>query len=447
LANARSRSAVAAEELSEFGRRVRTARRDRAMTQGDLAGEEISAAYVSRIEAGQRRPEPAVARLLAERLGTTVEYLLTGIEPQTAEEMRLAVRYAELALKSGEAAEAEAQLRVLLESGELVGALADEVTWLLALSCEALGRLDVAVELLEQLATQPAAGRAVAVATALARCYRVSGDPTHAIEVGERVRARLHDDGLDGTDDDIRLIMTLVDAYQEQGDDSHAAQLCREAISRAEPAASLPARAAAYRNASVLAAGRAGLGEAITLAERALALLSQGEDDRNLARLRTALGVLCLRSDDPRTEDAAAHLERAFVDLQNCDGKPVDIARCQLGLAQAAMMSGKPDRAFDAATQAVETVGTSEPFLTAQAEVVLGRVEVDRGNRKCAGRHFRHAAEALGSVPSDRDTAQLWYELGELLETAGDDAAALDAFRNAAASVGLRSFARPRAVV
>ena len=92
---------LASVDLAKLGQRVRATRVARGMTQEALAGSEISGAYVSRIEAGQRRPEPRVAQLLAERLGTTIDYLVTGVEPQYAEEVRLALRYAELALNSG----------------------------------------------------------------------------------------------------------------------------------------------------------------------------------------------------------------------------------------------------------------------------------------------------------------------------------------------------------
>src|SRR5580704_10938876 len=97
---------LAAVDLITLGARVRLARTRSGLTQDQVAGEDISGAYVSRIEAGQRRPDHSVVTLLAERMGTTVEFLLTGIEPKVAEEARLALRYAELALSSGDPAEA-----------------------------------------------------------------------------------------------------------------------------------------------------------------------------------------------------------------------------------------------------------------------------------------------------------------------------------------------------
>jgi tetratricopeptide (TPR) repeat protein len=433
---------LASVDLPEFGRRLRATRRARGMTQDAVAGQEISAAYVSRIEAGQRRPEPAVARLLAERLGTTLEYLLTGIEPRKADETRLAVRYAALALKTGQPAAAEAQLRALQESGEPLGVLTDEVVWLLALCLEALGRLDDAVEILEQLVAGPTTGMVVQASIALSRCYREAGDLARAIDVGERARRRAADVGLDGTDDDIRLTATLVAAYQERGDEAYAAQLCREAIKRAEENSSAPARAAAYWNASILASRRGRHGEAITLAERALVLMSEGEDDRNIARLRSLLGLLSLREDAPDIDTAQAHLQRAYDELRQRDGSPVDLARCELGLAQTLLLSGQAERAAERASKALEAVGAISPFVSASAEALIGRAGFARGDHDGARDHFRNAVAFLTGAHSDREAAQLWYELGELLEAVGEDSAARDAFRSAAASTGLRSAAR-----
>jgi hypothetical protein len=50
----------------------------------------------------------------------------------------------------------------------------------------------------------------------------------------------------------------------------------------------------------------------------------------------------------------------------------------------------------------------------------------------------------LTGVGADRDAAQMWFELADLLEDIGESAAALDAYRSAAASSGLRSPAKLR---
>jgi transcriptional regulator with XRE-family HTH domain len=433
---------LATVDLGVFGGRVRETRRGRGLTQQDLAGAEFTPAYVSRIEAGQRRPDLTIARLIAARLDTSLDYLVTGTEPRQAEETRLAMRYAELALKSGEAAEAETQLALLAANPAHLGQYAHEVNRLHALSLEAVGRPDDAIELLETLVLLPDGSPDLEATIALCRVYREAGDIAHAIEIGERGRQHATEIGLGGTDGEIRLTVTLVAAYLERGDLAHAAQLCRQVVARAQAHASAPARAAAYWNASILASKRAHHGEAVGLAERALGLLAEGGDERSLARLRTLLGLLSLRQDEPDLGAAHDHLTRAYDDLCAADGSPVDTARCQVGLAQMQLLAGDNLAAIDQATDALRIVASASPLVSANAQVMIGRAKFAMGDQSEAHVHFMTAAGLLTASQADRDVGQLWFELGELLQSTGDTDGAVDAFKRAAASVGLRSTAR-----
>ncbi len=66
-----------------------------------------------------------------------------------------------------------------------------------------------------------------------------------------------------------------------------AVRICRKAIAKAETLDSSGARAAAYWNASVFESEHGSVSNAVAMAERALALMSEGPDARNVARLRT----------------------------------------------------------------------------------------------------------------------------------------------------------------
>lgn len=63
-------------DLATLGIRLRNARLAKGLTQGELAGDDASTAYISRIEAGQRRPDSRLLGKLAARVGTTVEDLV-----------------------------------------------------------------------------------------------------------------------------------------------------------------------------------------------------------------------------------------------------------------------------------------------------------------------------------------------------------------------------------
>src|SRR3712207_2419757 len=98
-----------AVDPAELGSRVRAARVARGLTQTALGHPEASAAYVSRIESGQRRPGAELLETFASRLGVPVGRLLDQTAILDLDEVRLQLNYAELALESGEVEESKSQ--------------------------------------------------------------------------------------------------------------------------------------------------------------------------------------------------------------------------------------------------------------------------------------------------------------------------------------------------
>lgn len=62
------------------GRRLRRLRHERGLSQRELSSRGVSYAYISRIEAGQRRPSVKALRVLATKLAVSAEYLETGFD-------------------------------------------------------------------------------------------------------------------------------------------------------------------------------------------------------------------------------------------------------------------------------------------------------------------------------------------------------------------------------
>jgi transcriptional regulator with XRE-family HTH domain len=60
------------------GERIKALRRERGLSQRDLAAPGMSYAYLSRIEAGERTPSLSALIDLADRLETSALYLATG---------------------------------------------------------------------------------------------------------------------------------------------------------------------------------------------------------------------------------------------------------------------------------------------------------------------------------------------------------------------------------
>jgi transcriptional regulator with XRE-family HTH domain len=322
---------------AELGQRLRAARVAKNMTQTDLAGTEVSVGYVSRIEAGHRRPNLQVLTDLCFRLGTPVEQLLMGVAPQDLEQIKLNLDFAELALESGQAPTAELQAREALELAQAASLreLAYRAQFLIARALESQGMVDDAIIQLESLFS-PRVGNVlqIKVGIALSRCYRESADFTKAVEVGEMILESLADTPLDSSDESVQMAVTLAAAYFQRGDTGQAVRVCRKAIAKAETLDSPIARASAYWNASAFEAQQGAVRDAIPLAERALALLAEGQDQRNLGRLRTQLGIMQLRMDPPLIEEAQHQLNLAAEEYQWCSASLVDVGRNELAQAR-----------------------------------------------------------------------------------------------------------------
>src|SRR5439155_8199350 len=69
---------VAMAKRESIAERLRRLRIERGLSQRDLSSPGVSYAYISRIEAGARTPSVKALRLLADKLGVTVDHLETG---------------------------------------------------------------------------------------------------------------------------------------------------------------------------------------------------------------------------------------------------------------------------------------------------------------------------------------------------------------------------------
>jgi tetratricopeptide (TPR) repeat protein len=431
---------LAAVEPAELGARLKQARLLAGLTQTQLADGEASVGYVSRIESGQRRPELSLLLKLAARVQASPLALLTGAPDPTLMRLQVALDHAELTLWGGSPGNALSQLENALAELEGAGAgieLIRRARLVRASALEALGRLDDAIIALEELIAAPGEqAETLRAAIALSRCYRESGDLSRAIATGEQQLESLRRLGLDGSDESIQLTVTVAAAHFLLGDVGHAVRLCRRAIDEAEKLGSDVAKASAYWNASMMECDRGAVAAAVPLAAKALRLLENAEDNRNLARLRTELGAMQLRLDPPELDDACANLEAAEAMLALSSASPVDVGRNRLTLARALLLAGDARGAQERAEATYEQVREVAPLLAAETQTVLGQVAAHRGDAAAAAELYRDAVLTLTGLGSDRGAAQCWFELAALLDELGLDREALAAYRSAAASTG-----------
>ena len=444
-----------------LGSRLKRARQRAGFTQGQTAEGCSSTAYISRIEAGQRRPAPELLVTLADRLGCSIDDLLAPdpdeaptVDTAAVSELRLKLDYAELSLRTGDAATARSGADAIIGRASEVGPgaapLRREAMLIRAQALFGTGDVGGAIMALEDLAIEGTRDLLwVRALTLLSGYLHDSGDLQRAVEVGEEARLSLHALGLGGTTEGVELAITVAGAHCDRGDVAQAARICARAVEEAERQDSLGARVAAYWNSSIIESRQGRMDTAIPLAQRALSLMESTEDAAGLARLRSQLGTLQLDMDPPDVDAAIDNLVRGEAELEWSRTSPVDLAANRIAQARAHWLRYDFDLAEEMAERCRADMAGVAPLLEAQAVVLMGQVSAARGDTELTKRRFREAVLTLSGAGADRGVSELWFELGALLEEHDMVEEAMQAYRSSAASTGLRTVMtrRPRPAV
>ncbi len=433
------------------GQRIRDLRTRQQLSQADLAKQtQLSGSYVSLIESGRRPPTARALRLIAERLGCSIEYLEHGVgRPESAEDaLVVELDFAELALRSGEVAEARTRFA---EAAQRAAAhqqrpeLAWRAHWGLARAHEVGGDLEAAVTAYEQLLRSPGGGDDdFPVETALCRAYLEAGDLSHAIEVGERALARAEADGETLVSDAaVELASTLVGGYHERGDLTRAHLLAQRVIEGADRARSPHARGAAYWNAGLVAEARGDLAAARRCLDRAVALYGEGDNARGVALLRVAQAWLVMQDGSPDVTTVVREwLDKARDEL-TVVGSTVDLAYVDTELARCALLEQDFDAAAAASQSALDRLGTGPRLETSRAQLTLARALLGLGAIDDAPRVLAQAAATLDSIGQNRQAAAVWQELADVYRELDRPAEAMEALQHGMAASGVPRHARP----
>jgi tetratricopeptide (TPR) repeat protein len=429
----------------EVGRRVRQARLAAGLTQEQVAdGGTISVFYLSRIEAGHRRPGAKVLGRLAEKLGVSAADLIVVVPSDQLLKLQLAIDHAELALTGGDAEGALAQAieaeatAVRLE----VDDLQLRASYIQGLAQETRGNMNLAMMKLEEInRANPEGSLAVSVGIALSRCHRETGAYAQAIEAGEAVLTRLAGSGRRDNPDLIRLSVTVAMAYAAQGDITHAARIAQRAIADAERISSPEALAAAYWNSSIFEQQRGCVSQAIEMASKALTLLENAESNRNVARLRSDLARLHLDADQPDIEFARGLLDAAAREMEWTSASPFDIGDNLMLRARAMALTGDFESALELLERFPAEVAEQAPALEAEHLVLRGSIMAALGDWDSAKRFYEATTTQLERADDGHTNSVVWFELGHGYRDLGEFDRSAMAFERAAF---VRGSARPR---
>ncbi|MFE0462376.1 helix-turn-helix domain-containing protein [Kitasatospora sp. NPDC058965] len=402
-----------------FGRRLRFLRRQREMSQTELAGGEVSPSYISLIESGRRMPSEEIAQTIAERLGVSLaEFgVVATTDPDDRADLVRRLVVARSARAEGGHRFAVQELAALVEEADALGEddVAFQAWWELA---EAYGELDRPVDrdavlrrLLDDPLTNSSAPLRARVAAAISELAHSRGLLAEAVRAGEQAVAAA--DHLDaGALEWGRARLALATAHTARDDLDRAGEALQEVLARLDelPTDRLRGLACWAAGAVQLATGRPG--EALPLLERAALLLPARAGLRQSARLglTTVRARLAADRSTDAAEDLLGRVRTAFA-LVGTEADGIQLAAVE------AVLLARRGRREDALARAAEVHPAPglPPHELAECLLAAADVQLAGGRPEEAEKSCRQAAELFDETGAHRRAARAWRTLVEVI--------------------------------
>jgi transcriptional regulator with XRE-family HTH domain len=412
------------------GERLRRLRVERGLSQRDLSGPGISYAYISRIEAGARRPSVKALRMLAKKLGVTPGYLETGshVDDDDTREMRLAevelrlrldgdVDTAELEEMLADAtahADATATARARIALGMSAASRGDHATAIAHLQ-EAIG---------SELVT--AASRPDVFLT-LGHTYATAGMPGRAVELFEHGLRELAELAPEDLATRVRFSTYLSYALTDLGELQRAKAVVTEVIASSDDVTDPYTRVRLLWSLGRIALEQSKPQLALENFRRAVALLEATEDTLHLARAHIACADAAITAS--ATESAVRHLEHAER-LLGMRAEKDDLAIVRRMQAMCAAQAGDYGEAERLGTEAL-SLSADQPNEHGQAWWAIADARAGAGDPD-ADDAFVRAIDLLHVHGTVRHYANVLRAYGRYLRDTGREREALDVFERAA---------------
>ena len=419
------------EGIPGLGGRLRQLRVGRGLTQGQLAEPYYSAAYISTIEAGKRRPSQEALNHFADRLGTDPHTLATGHPPGLVSEVELGLVEARRLASDGKVKEAEKRFQRSFEtaSEHQLEALRIKALNGLGLCWERKNDPERAIGLYQR-AVAEAGPELIPVAVegivGQARCHMLLGDVRLAIHIMEMALLEMQTTRLEDPSALLRIRASLVAAYFEAGLYDRAYENATEALSLAVDVDDPERLAWMYLNSAWALHHRGRPRDAHETLVRAEHFFRQLDLKLELGQARLAKGMLLSR--DGNVADARVEFSDAAATFREL-GSHVNEARTLNELARAERIDGNKARATDALSQAASILEKLDyPGLHAWTNRELGIVLSD-DEPKLAEKVLLQALDLYERADEPVERAITYRHLGELRDRVGDHAGACEAYR------------------
>jgi len=416
-----------------IGRRLRRLRLERNLSQRELSCPGVSYAYISRIEAGARRPSVKALRQLARKLGVSVEYLETGSDLRAVDQRELRLADAELELRlTDDPTKAQSLLQVILDeavaSGDSTSALRARISIGLA-EARAGDNAAAARRLEEAIASNLLApSQRPDVYATLGQSYAALGQSQRAVDLFESCLTRLVEESPDDTTNRVRFSIYLSSALSDLGDLSGAETELEDALDQADLIADAYTRVRLYWSLARLNEIRGQPAAALDFIRRAIALLEVTEDTLHLARAHLLRGTIMLS--EGKAEEAGAQFaaaERTFGPRPD----PLDLANLLADQARRAALLDRPAETERLAREALTALGDGYPAERGVALGLLAEALAKQDNPE-ADQTFKLALELIDEHGRQVEKVEAFRAWARYLRKSGRDSEALDVLDRAA---------------
>ena len=402
----------------DLGRRLREARLRAGLTQQQVADGVVSAAFLSMVESGRREPSPEVLARIAQRLDLDPADHADAGGTFALVAIRIGLQRAEHAVAAADFAGALRELETIDRVFTAVQApdLRIEFHYWRGRAMEGLARIDSAIRELvcavELAAARGSAFREIEMSIDLARCLRLRGDLSAALDRVNSLHERLPAE-MEGSPLHAALLTTVIAVHFARGDQSMAhlaADRAREVFEGQEDS---HAKALLLWNASLAAEANADVEGALLLATEAARLSSRSDDGALLGRLQVAIGWLCTRVAPPDLEGAAERFAMAG-EIFGSGISALDSASLLSETARLCWLRSDYEGARRDALAALALFGDGPNALAASPRLLAARAEASLGDLTASRRHFAAAQRILDGSERSRMTSLAWRELGDV---------------------------------
>jgi tetratricopeptide (TPR) repeat protein len=406
------------------GRRLREIRETAGLSQRELSFPGCTAAYISRIEKGERIPSLQLIREFSARLGVSEQFIAHGthdasIPGSTFVEARVAVRLGDLDAARQLANELLDAARSDADRAQ-ASALFGEIALHTGDADAAIDALERARQLDRDLETRDAhfaetLGRAYARAVQYESAASVfTRNRDHAREAGDPVS-------------EIRFASLLANAYADSSNFAAAEEALARAITLSETISDPFQRAKALWAQSRLHALQNDSGAAARFAQRALEILEVADQTLHVGLAHLLLAHIEVdRGNAARALELLREAEAAIL----ASGRRYELALVRVEYARALAASGASEEALGAAMSAAGTLSELKGYDAGRGYTVIADVYATLGDEERAIELYELAVEQLETIPS-RYAVEAYSKLAELLERRGEKDMALDVLKRA----------------